>query len=52
MPGRLRRLLGVALARTHRSDLPLAVAFLDLDGLTEQLVAFQSEILKWVELDR
>ncbi|MEY2521512.1 MAG: hypothetical protein QOJ66_77 [Ilumatobacteraceae bacterium] len=29
----LNELLGVALARTHRSDLPLAVAFLDLDGL-------------------
>ena len=29
----LNELLEVALARTHRSDLPLAVAFLDLDGL-------------------
>jgi diguanylate cyclase (GGDEF)-like protein/PAS domain S-box-containing protein len=29
----LHELLEVALARTHRGDLPLAVAFLDLDGL-------------------
>ena len=29
----LNELLEVALARTQRSDLPLAVAFLDLDGL-------------------
>jgi diguanylate cyclase (GGDEF)-like protein/PAS domain S-box-containing protein len=29
----LNELLEVALARTHRCDLPLAIAFLDLDGL-------------------